>query len=236
MTIGGWWKGSRGQRKKDKFSVVFPNDLGRRGRGRLILLLVNVHSLVWAKTKLEAKRVGKYMVRPVVGSALTFDGDHRLDDTVAMIENGLEGLLDAPERKSMSGHETGLNRSRGHEVEGPIQAVVLAADVLKPELLAPQSADVEGDPLLEGNADHNERSPGLEEADRLVDGLLLAAALENEIEAERLVGQNPGYDVRLEGIPRPACPGRAGGLEAGGDLFGHEDTADALGLKAEADA
>ena len=91
------------------------------------------------------------------------DGDHRLDDAVAMIENGLESLLDVPERKGMGGHEAGIDRPRGHEVEGPIQAAVLAADVLNPELLAPQSADVEGDPLLDEDADHDERSPGLEE-------------------------------------------------------------------------
>ena len=124
-----------------------------------------------------------YMTWNSVGSALTFDGDYRLDDAVAMIENGLESLLDAPKRKGMSGHEAGIDRPRGHEVEGPAQAAVLAADVLNPELLAPQSADVEGDPLLDGNADDDERSPGLEEADRLVDGLLLAAALEDEVKA-----------------------------------------------------
>ena len=176
-----------------------------------------------------------YMTWNSVGSALTFDGDYRLDDAVAMIENGLESLLDAPKRKGMSGHEAGIDRPRGHEVEGPIQAVVLAADVLNLELLAPQSADVEGDPLLEGDADHDDRSPGLQEEDGLVDCLLLSTAFENEIEAEGLAGQNPGYDVRLEGIPRPVCPGRAGGLEAGGDLFGHKDAASPLDLKAEAD-
>jgi len=171
-----------------------------------------------------------------VGSALTFDGDHRFDDAVAMIENGFEGLLDTPERKGMGGHEAGIDRPRGHEAESSIQAVVLAADVLDPEFLAPQSADVEGDPLLEGDADYDDRSPGLQEADGLVDGFLLSTALENEVEAQGLAGHDLRYDIRLEGVPGPIRSCRSGGLEAGDDLFGHEDAADALDLKAEADA
>jgi len=41
-----------------------------------------------------------------------------------MIEDRLEGLLDAPERKGMGGHEAGIDRPRGYKVEGPIQAAV----------------------------------------------------------------------------------------------------------------
>jgi len=49
--------------------------LGRSevGRSGLTLLLVNVHSLVRAKTKPEAEQVGKYMIRPLLSlERLTF--------------------------------------------------------------------------------------------------------------------------------------------------------------------
>jgi len=43
------------------------------GRSGLTLLLVNVHSLVRAKTKPEAEQVGKYMIRPLLSlERLTF--------------------------------------------------------------------------------------------------------------------------------------------------------------------
>ena len=177
-----------------------------------------------------------YMTWNSVGSALTFDGDYRLDDAVAMIENGLESLLDAPKRKGMSGHEAGIDRPRGHEAEGPIQALVLAADVLDPEFLTPQSADFKGDPLFEGDPDHDDRSTGLQEADGLIDSFLLSTAFENEVKAQGLAGQDLRHDIRFDGVSGPIRSCRSAGLDAGGNLFGHEDAAGTLDLKAEADA
>ena len=94
----------------------------------------------------------------------------------------------------------------GHELEGLLQALVLAADVLDADLLAAELARVEADALLDGDAHEDERPAGLENADRLVDGLLLAAALEDDVQAERLAALDLGDDVLRRGFPVQSAP------------------------------
>ena len=70
----------------------------------------------------------------------------------------------------------------------------------------------------------------------MIDGFLLSAAFEDVVEAQGLEGQNPRHDVCLLRVRRPVSPGRAGGLEAGGDFFGHKDAASFFKPKTEANA
>ena len=98
---------------------------------------------------------------------------------------------------------------------GLLQAPVLAADVLDADLLAPDLGAVEGDPRLERDADDDERPAGLEQGDGLVEGGLIAAALEDEVEAGRFAGQDRADDVLAVGISRPVRAGRRGRPVAG---------------------
>ena len=106
----------------------------------------------------------------------------------------------------MGGHEIDIDLSGSDEVEGFRGTAILPSDILEPDFLAAESADVEGYSVGIGDSEDEEFSAWFEKVHGLVEGFLAPAAFENRVHLS-LTLQDALDDIRLIGIPSPIRSG-----------------------------